>query len=89
LTPAQIAQRDRAVAARDELFESLKGRLIEVLSQQGPAEAISVCKTEAPKLAQQVSQKHGLAIGRTSFRLRNPDNQPPAWAQSLVADHVR
>jgi hypothetical protein len=88
LTPDQVAQRDRAVAARDELFTNLKGRLMEVISQEGPAQAILVCRQDAPELAKQVSQKHGLAIGRTSFRLRNPGNQPPSWAEPLVRDRV-
>ena len=36
-------------------------------------------------MAAQVSREHDLAIGRTSFRLRNPGNQGPEWARPLVA----
>lgn len=88
MTPKQTDLREKALAARDEMLASLKGRLMEVVGSEGPAAAIDVCSTEAPQIAQQVSQKHGLTIGRTSFRLRNPGNTPPAWAKELVADRV-
>lgn len=88
LTDAQSAQRDQAVAARDALMDKLKSRLMEVVSKDGFAAAISVCKEDAPRLAREVSEEQGLAIGRTSHRLRNSANQPPAWAESLVKDKV-
>ena len=88
LTSDQAAQRDKALLARDAMFKSLKGRLVEVVGTEGPAAAIEVCSKEAPQIAEQVSQKHGLAIGRTSFHLRNPDNSPPEWAARLVEDRA-
>jgi hypothetical protein len=88
LTPAQSEKRDRALAARDALFQTLKGRLVEAMGKEGPAEAIGVCKEEAPRLASEVSEEHGVSIGRTSFRLRNPGNQPPSWAEPLVEERV-
>lgn len=86
--PEQMAQREKALAARDAMFTSLKGRLMEVIGSEGPAAAITVCAKEAPQIAEQMSQAHGLKIGRTSFRLRNTDNAPPTWAAKLVADRV-
>jgi len=88
MTPEQTVQRDKALAARDAMFTSLKGRLMEVVGSEGPTAAISVCSKEAPQIAEQVSEEHGLKIGRTSFRLRNTNNAPPAWAKQLVADRV-
>jgi hypothetical protein len=88
LGPAQTAQREKALAARDAMFTSLKGRLMEVMGSEGPAAAISVCSREAPQIAERISREHGLEIRRTSFRLRNTDNAPPAWAAQLVADRV-
>lgn len=84
LSPAQRAQRDRAVAARDELFGQLMTRLQAVIAQQGTASAIAVCQEEAPKIARTVSEARGLSIGRTSWKLRNRKNLPPEWAKSLV-----
>jgi hypothetical protein len=58
------------------------------MSNSGPAAAIEVCSQEAPKIAKEVGEEFGVKIGRTSFRLRNPSNQPPAWAVSLVEQQV-
>ena len=88
LSKDQLAQRDRVLAARDELMTKLKGRLMEVVSKDGIPAAISVCKEDAPRLAREVSQQHKLSIGRTSFRLRNQANQPPNWANVLVMKEV-
>ena len=88
LNEAQAAQRDRALAARDALMGKLKGRLTEVVSKDGLAAAISVCKEDAPRLAKAVSEQEGLSIGRTSHRLRNTANHPPAWAEELVKNQV-
>jgi hypothetical protein len=82
-TPTESEQQTM-LAAKKALFEKLSGRLMEVVSQQGPAAAIAVCKQEAPELAEQVSEEHGLKISRTGVRLRNPDNQAPEWATALV-----
>lgn len=88
MTTEQAAQREKALAARDAMFTSLKARLMEVVGSDGPAAAIEVCSKEAPQIAQQVSQEHGLTIGRTSFRLRNADNAAPEWATQLVKNRV-
>lgn len=88
MTGSQSAKRERVFAAKDALFERLKGRLVEVLGQEGPAQAIEVCKSEAPRLAEEVSREQGLRIGRTSFRLRNAQNQPPDWAKPLVKRQI-
>jgi hypothetical protein len=88
MMPKQTVQHEKALAARDAMSTSLKGRLMEVIGSKGPAAAISVCSKEALQIAEQISQEHGLKIGRTSFRLRNTDNTPPTWATQLVADRV-
>jgi hypothetical protein len=88
MTDLHRQQQEAATLARDELFELLSGRLMAALSDGGPAAAIPVCKTEAPRIAAEVSDKHGLRIGRTSHRLRNPRNAPPDWAQPFVEEEV-
>lgn len=88
LSTRQAAQRDRALSARDAMFTSLKTRLTEVVGSAGPAAAIDVCSKEAPQIAERVAREHRLEIGRTSFRLRNPDNEPPEWARPLVERRV-
>ncbi len=84
LSPHQRVQQKKALAARDAMFGRLMKRLKTVLKNKGPAQAIGFCQKEAPIIAQKVAKSHGLKIGRTSFKLRNPQNQPPQWAKDLV-----
>ncbi len=77
-------QQDRMLAAKEALFKKLSARLMEVMTSQGPAAAILVCQKEAPKIAVEVSEEHGLQIGRTGVRLRNPNNAAPQWAIALT-----
>ncbi len=81
-------QRRAMLAAKDALFEKLSGRLMEVMGGQGPAAAIAVCKTEADQIADRVGESRGLKIGRTGVRLRNPNNEPPAWARPLTDQKI-
>jgi hypothetical protein len=85
--PAEQYQQT-ALAARDELFKRLSTRLMSAMAQGGPTAAIPVCREEAPKIAADVGQEFGVAIGRTSWKLRNSQNQPPAWATPLVEQRV-
>lgn len=87
-TAGQDGQRQLALAARDAMAAQLQGKLMEALGSAGPAAAIGVCRQEAPQIAADTGQKFGVAMGRTSFRLRNPKNAPPAWAEPLVAKQV-
>ncbi|MGB7323391.1 MAG: cytochrome c family protein, partial [Rubripirellula sp.] len=77
-------QIDRMMKAKEALFTRLSGRLMETMAAQGPVAAISVCQKEAPSIASEVSSEHGLQIGRTGVRLRNPENAAPAWATELT-----
>lgn len=77
-------QRRAMLAAKDALFSRLSGRLQEAMGTQGPAGAIAVCQKEAQRIATDVGDEHELRIGRSGVRLRNPSNQPPAWATELT-----
>ena len=78
------SQKARAIAAKDLLFERLSGRLMEVMMADGPVAAIEVCSREAKGIAAKVGEETGVEIGRTSLRLRNSANQPPAWVKPLM-----
>jgi hypothetical protein len=54
------------------------------LAASGPASAIEVCKTVAPQIAGDVSASNGVRIGRTSWKLRNPNNTGPAWTKLVL-----
>jgi len=85
MTQTQLAQFGKALAARDELGKRLLGALQQALANGAPA-AIAVCSEQTPGLAAAVSKHHGVRIGRTAQRRRNPDNAPPAWLPALAAD---
>jgi len=66
----------------------MMGELMAALDSGDTDEAIGVCRSKAPAVSAQVAEQFGLKIGRTSHKLRNPDNAPPNWAEELVAAKV-
>jgi len=55
--------------------------------QKGPLNAISVCKVQAPEIADSLSID-GIKIGRTSHRLRNPENRAPEWVNVVLQAYL-
>ncbi|MDO6681917.1 DUF3365 domain-containing protein [Oceanobacter sp. 5_MG-2023] len=51
----------------------------------GPTEAIHLCNVEAPEIATAHSQGDW-AVGRTSLKIRNPDNAPDSWELATLKD---
>lgn len=84
LSPGQRAQLGRAMAAKDEMAKTLMGELKGELESGGPSGAVVVCRDMAPMISEHVADNHGVKIGRTSHRLRNPENLPPEWADAAV-----
>lgn len=78
-------EKGKLLAAKDALFAKLSGRLMDVVSTEGPPAAIKVCQLEAKSIAEEVGKTANVKIGRTGVRLRNSENQPPPWAEALVA----
>ena len=64
---------------------NLQSTLKQAMQASGPEGAILACNTEAPVLAQQAS-KNGWSVGRTSLKVRNPDNQPDAWKLATLQE---
>ena len=87
LGEVQRAQQARGVAAKDEVFGRLTASLQEAFAQ-GQETVVDQCRIVAPGIAEEAGVTHGVRIGRTSFKLRNPRNTAPAWASDLVADRV-
>lgn len=84
LTPAQQSQLARADQARGELAATLLTELQAAIAKDGAAAAIDVCRRRAPAIANDIATRTGVQLGRTSVRLRNPDNKTPAWASAHV-----
>lgn len=78
----QRASESRAVVKA--FMGELKGQLKAGLKEGGPVKAIDVCNVKAPAIAMAQSKKHGWEVGRTSLKLRNPDNAPDAWEKSVL-----
>jgi hypothetical protein len=74
----------RGEAAMDALRDRLFARLNALLVEGGPVHAIQVCRSDAPAIAKEIREAHGVQIGRTSHRLRNAANAPPGWARAYV-----
>ncbi|MBL8898612.1 MAG: DUF3365 domain-containing protein [Planctomycetes bacterium] len=84
LAPSEQRQRERALAARDALKSRLLAELGAAMERSGAAGAIEVCRQRAPILAEEVAKQHGVRIGRTSEKLRQPQNASPEWALAAV-----
>ncbi len=80
-----------AVARRaaQELGRTLGGTLQSAVGQDRDyVRGTEACRTAAPTIARTVSATHRAQVGRTSFRVRNPDNRPAPWAQPVVDQRV-
>lgn len=53
------------------------GAMKEAVKQNGVADAIPVCKEEAPKLIQEMRDATGWSIRRVSLKARNPERATP------------
>lgn len=60
------------------------GTVKSAISAGGTEQAIAVCQVAAPSIASQHSQAPW-QIARTSTKLRNANNAPDAWEQSVLA----
>jgi len=79
--------REKGAEAIMPLKKSLKKALTNALAE-GPVEAVGACHSVAPALSQ-ASGSERVAVGRTSHKLRNPDNAPRPWVQPLLQQYLR
>ena len=84
----QISQEDMARAQENLLpfKQELKAALVGALAE-GAENSIQVCREDAPAIAASVGEA-GVTMGRTSHRLRNPDNAPESWMEPLLAAYL-
>jgi hypothetical protein len=67
---------------KQDLQKALKSGLAE-----GPAAAIQVCRVKAPGIADALSVD-GVRMGRSSHKLRNPDNTAPDWVSPIMQTYL-
>lgn len=77
-------RQETAMAAIFDLRDTLLARVMTVARAEGFPAAVAVCYDEAIPLTEEIAQKHGVALGRTSDKLRNPDNNTPSWLSDLT-----
>jgi RND family efflux transporter MFP subunit len=80
-TSDAAAQRARAALA--PLKSGLRKALQDAMASGGPMSAIDVCRERAPTLASE-SSTPTIRLGRTSHRVRNPENAPKPWMRPLL-----
>ena len=94
LCSATTAFADEDLAARvDASREAIKSfagalqeQLMRAMADGGPTTAIEVCNVAAPEIALTASVARDWSVGRTSLKLRNPDNAPDAWEVAVLHD---
>lgn len=95
LMPPDPAKKSAALGARVEeakaalapLKQQLMGALKGALDEGGPMKAVDVCQLKAPAIAAGASHD-GVTVGRTSHKLRSPDNAPRAWMKPLLEEYA-
>ncbi len=75
---------DAAGAAIVALKKALGRRLKSAMKDGGPHGAIQACRDDAASITASTVESGGVAVGRTSTKLRNPKNTAPPWMQDLL-----
>lgn len=82
----QASENDPIKERGAELLQPLKKELMGALKQglkESPAGAVDICHAQAPGIPESAAPE-GVELGRTSHKLRNPDNAPTDWQRELV-----
>lgn len=79
--PAWVAE---ARGVSNSVPPKLLAVLTAAIQKSGPADAISVCKEEAPKMARAASEQTGWQVRRVSLGNRNPRAVPDAWERQAL-----
>ena len=88
-THTQVSESDmaRAAGVLEPLKRELRTALIGALEKDGPERAIEVCQLRAPEIAR-LTSTGGAVLGRTSHRLRNPENAPEPWMSEFLEEYL-
>jgi Protein of unknown function (DUF3365) len=78
--PEIVASRDTA----HQFAALLKDALQQALQHGDPTSGVAVCQEQAARIAADLSQQSGMLVGRTSLKIRNPDNAPDNWELAVL-----
>ncbi len=73
-----------ARATIKSLFDQLVAELKSSMEAGGPENAIKVCNTKAPEIAEKMNAKSSIKISRVSLNNRNPENAPTEWQKEVL-----
>ncbi len=65
---------------------ALKTELVAAMKAGGPINAIGVCNTKAPMIAERISSSGSFTVSRTSLKNRNAGNAPTEWQATVLND---
>jgi len=79
---------DRAAArsAVGQFGTTLKAALGAAMAKGDLVAALDVCTDDAPHIAADVTEQAGIAVARTSEKLRNPANRPSDWQLAVLRE---
>jgi len=89
LTTGEQAKLEEAQKAKKALGSTLMGELKAAIGDGDFARGVSACKEAAPTARKKISDEYDVKIGRTSFKVRNPDNAPTGWQKPYVEERVK
>lgn len=75
-----------ATQAAGAVGGATKSRLQEAMAAGGPDAAMTACADEAQGLTALAGSSHRASVGRSSLRLRNPQNAGPDWVQAWLTE---
>lgn len=79
------AYRAEAGKLAGELGSRLREQLTTAMQAGGPLAAVAACHERATPIADAISGSNdGWEVGRTSLRVRNPDNAPDSWERTVL-----
>jgi len=87
---AQEQKQEQGVNRGQEILLPFKQELLKALQggmEDGPLAALNACNLHAPGIANANSHDN-VIVGRSSHRLRNPDNAAPAWVAPVMKAYL-
>ena len=78
---------EQAEALTQRFISELKPQLKKAMNDGGPAMAIEVCASAAPRIADMLSAESGWQVKRVSLKSRNASRaQPDSWERAALLD---
>ncbi len=82
--PGLSAEIKASRAAVQQFSTTLKDALQTAIKNGGPVEGIAVCHDKAGQIATDLSTQLNMMVGRTSLKVRNPENAPDTWELAVL-----